>query len=111
MASSRFRSFSGKYDSLAHIADFVREAAVEAGLENFQLYAVETAVDEACSNIIEHAYGGENKGLIDCTCITSNEGLTIILKDMGQPFNPMEFRHQNQIQKLKITQDMDWAFF
>jgi len=86
--ASRSRSFSGIYENLAQIADFVRESAVSAGLEGFALYAVETAVDEACSNIIEHTYGGENLGDILCTCLVTDDGLTVILRDSGQPFNP-----------------------
>ena len=40
-----------------------REAALEfclsAGLAEFSAYQVEMAVDEACTNVIEHSYGGE----------------------------------------------------
>lgn len=46
------------------------------------------AVDEACSNIIEHAYGGEDKGEITCTCKVNKQGLTIELDDNGKPFDP-----------------------
>ena len=46
------------------------------------------AVDEACSNIIEHAYGGEGKGEIDCTCQCEPDGLAVILKDTGKLFQP-----------------------
>ena len=80
--------FPGRYDSLAKIADFIRQAAKDAGLDNLAVYAVETAVDEACSNIIEHAYRGENRGNIECSCEINDEGLTIILHDHGLPFDP-----------------------
>lgn len=81
-------TFPGRYDSLSQISEFVQQAARDAGLQDFALYAVETAVDEACSNIIEHAYGGENRGDIHCTCEINDEGLTIILIDHGRPFDP-----------------------
>ena len=45
-------------------------------------------MDEACSNIIEHAYGGEDKGEIECTCNDTNDGLEIIIRDDGRPFDP-----------------------
>lgn len=60
----------------------------KAGLGNFAAYSVEMAVDEACSNIIEHAYRGEDNGDISCTCRINNEGLTIVLEDEGYPFDP-----------------------
>jgi len=82
------RSFPGRYESLAKISKFIRGAAQKAGLGDFAVYSVEMAVDEACSNIIEHAYQGEDRGEISCTCKVNTEGLTIVLKDTGKPFNP-----------------------
>ncbi len=81
-------TIAGRYENLVKLADFVRQIAQEAGLDNFAVYSVETAVEEACTNIIEHAYGGEGKGKIECTCMVAENGLTIQLKDKGQPFNP-----------------------
>jgi len=80
--------FPGRFESLAGIRKFVFQAASEAGLDEKEIYAVELAVDEACSNIIEHAYGGEDKGDIECTCNDTNNGLEIIIRDDGRPFDP-----------------------
>lgn len=76
------------YASLASIADFVREFAQNAGFGSFAIYSIEMAVDEACSNIIEHAYGGEGKGAIRCTCSFDEQSLVVVLKDQGKSFNP-----------------------
>ena len=46
------------------------------------------AVDEACCNIIEHAYGGEGRGDVECSCRVNDEGLTVTLRDRGRPFDP-----------------------
>ena len=80
--------FPGRYKSLAKISDFVMKAAQKAKLDDSDIYAVQLAVDEACSNIIEHAYGGEGSGEIHCTCTASQNGLTVVLRDRGRPFNP-----------------------
>ena len=80
--------FPGRYESLSDIRDFVVEIAKRVGFQDFDLYAVELAVDEACSNIIEHAYGGEDKGEIELTCNLTDRGLKIVLRDQGRPFNP-----------------------
>lgn len=66
----------------------MREAAQKTGLDDCTIYAVETAVDEACSNIIEHAYGAEDLGEIQCECCVLPDRLIIILKDQGKPFDP-----------------------
>ncbi len=76
------------YESLARIADFVRDFAKNSGFQSFAVYSIEMAVDEACSNIIEHAYGGEGKGSIRCTCSYNGSKLAIIIKDQGKSFDP-----------------------
>ena len=80
--------FPGQYESLAPIAAFVRVVAVEAGLDDFSVYSVETAVDEGCSNIIEHAYKRVENGIIEITCIIEPGQLIVELNDNGKPFNP-----------------------
>lgn len=88
MNGSETRTFPGRFDSLAAIGEFVIHAAEAAGLDPQAVYMVEMAVDEACSNIIEHAYGGEGRGTIDCTCRVTDDGLTVILRDYGRRFDP-----------------------
>jgi serine/threonine-protein kinase RsbW len=85
---SKTKSFPGRYASLASIGDFVRKIAQEAGFESFAVYSIEMAVDEACSNIIEHAYEGEGKGDISCTCSVTEDELQVTIKDRGKPFDP-----------------------
>jgi serine/threonine-protein kinase RsbW len=80
--------FPGTYDSLTGIVDFVTAAAKKAGLDMRGVHAVQLAVDEACSNIIQHAYGGEGRGYIKCTCCIDSDGLTMTLTDHGASFDP-----------------------
>ena len=82
------RTFPGRFDSLAAIGEFVTRAAEAASLDARAVYSVQMAVDEACSNIIEHAYGGEGRGNIECTCHVDEDGLTVVLRDEGRPFDP-----------------------
>lgn len=81
-------TFPGRFDSLARISQFVTHVAGAAGLGPTAVFAVEMAVDEACTNIIEHAYGGEGRGDIECTCQIDGDGLTVRLRDHGRPFDP-----------------------
>ena len=80
--------FPGRFDSLAAISELVTRAAEATGLGARAVYAVQLAVDEACSNIIEHAYGGAGHGDIECTCRINDDGLTVVLRDHGCPFDP-----------------------
>jgi serine/threonine-protein kinase RsbW len=82
------KTFPGRYESLEEIASFIRGEAEKIGLPNTDVFAVETAVDEAVSNIIEHAYEGVENGTIEITCETDPESIKIILIDNGKPFDP-----------------------
>ncbi len=79
---------SGNFKSLAEIADFVSTAATRAGLNDRATYAMQMAVDEACSNIIEHAYGGESDSSIKIKYAIRVDGLEITIFDFGHPFAP-----------------------
>ncbi|MGD2145100.1 MAG: ATP-binding protein [Anaerolineae bacterium] len=88
MDKDRTQVFPAEYESLAAIDRFVSDAAEEAGFDNDAVYQVRLAVDEACSNIINHAYGGEGRGEIECSCRAQDDDLTVILRDQGAPFDP-----------------------
>lgn len=88
MTGPQTLTISGDFENLAQIGDFVTQAAAGAGLDDKAVYAVQMAVDEACTNIIEHAYGGEGNGAIQIMCAAQPDGLQITLIDQGRPFAP-----------------------
>lgn len=93
-------TFPGRFESLPKISELVVQAAKDAGLNSSAVYAVDLAVDEACTNIIEHAYGGEGHGDIQCTCDVTGDGLTVTLRDRGKPFDPTKVRSPKLKTKL-----------
>lgn len=101
---TKTKSFPGRYESLARIGDFVRKIAQDAGFENFAVYSIEMAVDEACSNIIEHAYEGEGKGDIRCTCSVTEKNIKVVIRDRGKPFDPSKIPPPNLSKNLDERQ-------
>jgi serine/threonine-protein kinase RsbW len=93
--------FPGRFDSLPAIADLAGRAAEAAGMDSQTIYAVQLAVDEACSNIIEHAYGGEDVGEIECTFEVDSGGLRLVLHDHGRPFNPASIPEPDLVSQLE----------
>ncbi len=74
--------------SLSTLSEFVTEAAQAVGLDERATYQVQMVVEEACDNIIEHAYADTEDGNIECTCFINKDELKIVLRDYGQPFDP-----------------------
>ena len=77
-----------RFASLEDVRALVARAAKECGFEYNTACEVELAVDEAFTNIIEHAYGGESHEQIECTCQQASDRLIVVLKDCGNPFDP-----------------------
>lgn len=95
MGSAQHLTVPGRFEYLAQIAEFVTRAAREAELSDDDVFHVEMAVDEACSNVIEHAYA-EVGGDIELTCTVLEPGqLSIIIRDHGRPFDPASVPEPN----------------
>jgi serine/threonine-protein kinase RsbW len=83
-------TFPAKYESLEAISDFIRNICKLAGMDDTATYQVELSIDEACSNIIEHAYFDAPDGAkIECKCTITEHELRIQLHDHGNAFNPL----------------------
>ena len=102
--------FPGRFDSLVRIGEFIARAARSAGLDPTATYAVEMAVDEACTNIIEHGYGGEGRGDVECTCRIESDGLTVVLRDDGSPFDPSCVAPPDLDAKIEDRHTAAWAY-
>ena len=105
------RTFAGVYASLAEIAEFVRFSIKDSTLTATDQFSLETAVDEAVSNIIEHAYQGENKGTIRSQVNIGKESIKIILEDHGKPFDPSCIPAPSLHGKLKNRQNHGLGYY
>jgi serine/threonine-protein kinase RsbW len=81
-----------RVERLSEIADFIEHAAHSFGLNDQDTYDVQMAVDEACTNVIEHAYRGKPDGTIDIECEQRNKELIVTIQDFGERFNPKRVR-------------------
>ncbi len=77
-----------RFKYLDKVRSFAEEYASQCGLGSAETYQVQMAVDEAFTNIVEHAYGGECDETIECACEVTAEGLVITMRDCGVPFDP-----------------------
>jgi serine/threonine-protein kinase RsbW len=82
------KRFTCSLNNLEKICNYVTDCAKEAGLNETEVYAVQLAVDEASTNIIEHGYGQECPNRIDITCDIQEDGLKVVIYDDAEAFNP-----------------------
>ncbi len=74
--------------NLAIVREFVTNVGQLAGLEELEVAKLQLAVDEACSNVIEHAYGYDSAKEVVIKANFDEEELTIEVVDTGACFDP-----------------------
>jgi serine/threonine-protein kinase RsbW len=75
-------------ENLAMIRDFVTSVGEQAGLPADDVGKLELAVDEACANVIEHAYGNDVSQELTVRATFDDEEIHIGIVDTGRGFDP-----------------------
>lgn len=75
-------------ENLAMIRKFVGDIGERAGLEPKDVHKLELAVDEACANVIEHAYGKDNTKRVSIRATFDEDSLEVDVVDTGKAFDP-----------------------
>ena len=84
--------------NLAIIREFIARVAEQAGLSEKALGELELAVDEACANVIEHAYGHDSTKEVVIRAIFDEEEIRIEVIDTGHGFEP------SQVESLELDE-------
>ena len=88
MITERALTIPGRYDRVSDACQFVSEGAQLAGFDTDEIFRIELACDEACTNVIQHAYRGENRGDIRVSWQIKEREFVIVIRDKGQGFDP-----------------------
>jgi serine/threonine-protein kinase RsbW len=75
-------------ENLALIREFVSLIGGQAGLNESEVANIELAVDEACANVIEHAYGNDVSKEVVVRAVFDDSELSILVEDSGRGFDP-----------------------
>jgi len=70
------------------LRDFVERACRQAGGNERICYDLKLAVDEACSNIVDHGYAGREPGTIGVAFKAEAERFVVTITDHGRAFAP-----------------------
>ena len=83
---------ASKTENLGRIRAFVRELSLKAGFSLDAAGQIELAVDEACTNVIRHAYKHNGRRMVELTAFLDEEKIEIIVSDNGGGFNIAKVR-------------------
>ncbi len=88
-AAKRYRlRILSQTENLEIIRNFVGHIARRVGFDDEDATKIEMAVDEACSNVIKHAYERDARKPIDIAIKVDYDKLTVVVTDRGKGFDP-----------------------
>lgn len=88
-------------DNLAIIRDLVSKVASQVGFNSDEASKIELAVDEACTNVIKHAYANNSDQTIDVVIRIDSKKLSITVSDKGKGFDPEHIKVPNLNDSIK----------
>ena len=77
----------GRTADLPDVLAFIEAACEDAGVLPELWFDLQLAVEEACTNVIEHAYGDKG-GDFDITFEVRERDVVLTVRDHGRPFAP-----------------------
>ena len=81
-----------KTDQLVAVREFISQAAYASGFNDEDVSKIALAVDEACTNVIKHAYHYDAKKKITISVQSTNGEFEIAIVDTGKQFDPSKLR-------------------
>ena len=75
-------------ENLSRFREFTARSCARAGGSAEDGFALKLAVDEVCTNVIEHGSDSSSAGMIELTFASDGRRLRITIADTGRPFAP-----------------------
>jgi len=89
--SQRFQiTHAAELESLSVFRDFITECCAQYNISDDTVLELKLAVDEACTNIIEHGYKDMDPGSIILSFRIESERILVQITDFGHQFEPEE---------------------
>jgi anti-sigma regulatory factor (Ser/Thr protein kinase)/GNAT superfamily N-acetyltransferase len=80
-----------KVEFLPAVASFVREVSIKLGSSDNDIGHLELVVEEACMNVIEHAFDPGEQGSFDVIILRKPGQVVVAVEDQGLPFDFRKF--------------------
>ncbi len=101
MPKVQTRTIKSRTEKLLEVREFIARAAHEFGFSDEEASNIVLAVDEACTNIIKHAYQYEPDRDIRISVRTNRGAFEVLIEDEGKSFNPLAVQSPDLRHHLK----------
>jgi serine/threonine-protein kinase RsbW len=75
-------------EQLVNVRDFIASAARAFGFSDEEVGKIILAADEACTNVIKHAYKFDPTKVIHVVVESNDNRFDVVIRDSGTHFNP-----------------------
>jgi serine/threonine-protein kinase RsbW len=87
--------------SLADVRRFVADRAVEAHLDGRTVEQIKLAVDEACANVVKHAYAGDDAATFDVLVDVDADAFAVRIRDTGVSFDREAYQQPDLARSIR----------
>lgn len=87
--------FPAEPGRLRAVRELARSSLERVGLKGECADQVIIALNEACMNVIQHAYKGDPSGEIVLEILNNGDELEVLLTDFAEPVDPASFKPRN----------------
>lgn len=88
-------------ENLALIRDFVSGIGAQVGFDENEVARLALAVDEACANVIEHAYGSDTTREVTVRAVVEQGAIHFDIVDSGRHFDPAAIKPESVEELVK----------
>jgi serine/threonine-protein kinase RsbW len=74
-------------DRVSEVREFIERIGKELALDDQVIFQLQLALEEACSNVVFHAYDGQG-GDLEVTIEPIEGGVQVVIRDWGAAFDP-----------------------
>ena len=93
------------------VGSYVKAVAQKVGFNEEDQMMIELGVDEAFTNVVEHAFEPDEEATFDIICERIPLGLQIAIREKGMPFDPSQIPVYDPGAKLEERSTTGLGFF
>ena len=83
------------YEQASKVNNQIASLLQKEGIDHRQINNINLIVEEIALNICKYAYPQNQPGPLEISIYLQNSSITLVFKDQGKPFNPLEHKaHQ-----------------